>query len=130
MLHKIQSKIFVGATLFLLPLVSSAQFTDGNGDIRVFGDRIVLFISEILVPFVFSIALLFFIYGVYLYFIKGGSEEDARVSGRSYIIWSIVGFVVMVSVWGITNLIAGGLGFNDPDGLKKGDLPRGATTRS
>jgi hypothetical protein len=33
-------------------------------------------------------------------------------------LWAIVGFVVMVSVFGIVNLIAGGLGFSDDENIQ------------
>lgn len=101
----------------LTPLVSFAQFNRGDDGISDFGERIVDFITNILTPLVFGVALLLFIYGVYLYFIQGAEEDDSRKTGRSYILWSIIALVIMVSVWGITNLIASGFGFNDPDAI-------------
>ena len=115
-----KQKILGVAALFLsTPYLAAAQF-NGQTELTVFGGRILAFINNTLVPFVFAVALLLFIYGVYLYFFYGRSEDAARKTGRDYILWSIMAFVVMVSVWGIVNMIAGGLGFSrqgDIDGL-------------
>jgi cytochrome bd-type quinol oxidase subunit 2 len=121
MFSKLKTKVYTATILFLLPLVSSAQF-NGSNDLTRFGDRIIDFINDVLVPFVFAVALLFFIYGVFLYFIKGAHEDDERKTGKSYILWAIIAFVLMVSVWGIVNVIANGLGFND-DTLDRDIIP-------
>jgi len=67
------------------------------------------FINGVLVPFIFTIALLVFIYGMFNYFIIGGANETKREEGKKMVTWSIIGFVLMVSIWGIVNLIAGDL---------------------
>ena len=64
---------------------------------------------------VISIALLIFIWGVFKMFIFGGDDETKREEGRQLILYSIIGFVLIVSIWGIVNLISGGLGFNAQD---------------
>ena len=114
--------------LLLLPMFAFAQFNNSD-ELTQFGDRILYFINSILVPFIFAVALLLFIYGMYLYFFYGRSEEDARKTGRNYIIWAVLAFVVMVSVWGIVNLLAGGLNLKGdinnqiPDGIQSGSSP-------
>lgn len=106
-------KVLAASTgLLLAPMFALAQF-NGSNELTDFGQRIINFINNTLVPFVFAVALLLFIYGVYLYFFYGRSEEDARKTGRDYILWSIIAFVVMVSVWGIVNLVAGGINLDD-----------------
>lgn len=113
--------------LLILPVVAGAQIADGNaGDIGGFIGEIVTFINQTLVPFVFAVSLLLFIYGVYLYFFHDRSAEDNIKNGRAYMIWAILAFVIMVSVWGIVNLLAGGLvAEGDVDSL----LPTAGTTR-
>lgn len=117
-----KSFAFLSAAVLLVPMLASAQ--SRFRDLSQFGGRILYFINSVLVPFIFALALLLFIYGVYLYFFYGRSEEDARKTGRDYILWAIIAFVVMVSVWGIVNLLAGGLDLNEttiepliPDGV-------------
>ena len=68
--------------------------------------RVVIFINQTLVPFVFAVSLLLFIYGVYLYFFQDRSADENLKNGRQYMIWAVLAFVLMVSVWGLVNLIA------------------------
>lgn len=106
----------------LTPMFALAQF----GEIDDFLGDISSFINNVLIPLLFAVALLFFLYGVFLFLIKGGDEGPEKEKGRSYMIWSVVGFVVMVSVFGIVNLIAGGLGFSDDEEIE--NIPNVPTT--
>lgn len=102
--------IYSGAAMILLaPMVVMAQFNE----IDEFFGNISEFINDILIPLLFAVALLMFLWGVFKYFINDG--DDDREEGKKYMIWAIAAFVVMVSVFGIVNLIAGGLGFSDDE---------------
>lgn len=98
----------------LTPMLALAQF----GEIDDFLGDISDFINNILIPLIFAVALFFFLYGVFKFLIQGKDETEAREQGRSYMIWAIIGFVVMVSVFGIVNLIANGLGFSDDEEIE------------
>lgn len=100
--------------LALSPMVAFAQF----GGINTFLNDISTFINSTLIPLVFAVALLVFLYGVFDYFILGGGDEGKREEGRKLMLWAIVGFVVMVSVFGIVNLIANGLGFSQDEDIQ------------
>lgn len=65
------------------------------------------FILAVLVPLVFAVAFLVFIWGMFQYFIAGGANEEKREEGKKLAIWGIVAFFVMVSVWGLVNIIGG-----------------------
>lgn len=82
-------------------------------EVSTFLGNIVEFINGVLVPLIFAIAFLVFIWGVFQYFIAGAGDEGKREDGKKLMLYGIIGFVVMVSVWGIVNLLAGGLGLND-----------------
>jgi hypothetical protein len=85
------------------------------GEVSDFLTNIVQFINDILVPLIFAIAFLVFIWGVFNYFIFGAGDEGKRETGKSYMLYGIIGFVVMVSVWGIVNLLAGGFGLDEEE---------------
>ncbi len=72
------------------------------------------FINGVLIPFLFALALLFFIYHTFKYFILEGGE--AKEEAKTMAIYGIAAFVILVSIWGIVNLIMSGLGLrqNDP----------------
>jgi len=100
----------VGASI--LPFVPMVALAQEFGEINNFIGRITTFINNTLVPLVFGIALLVFIWGMFRFFIWKGHEEDGQKEGKNLMIYAIVGFVLMVSIWGIVNLISNGLGFS------------------
>src|SRR3989344_7491315 len=71
----------------------------------------ILFIDYVLVPLVFALALIAFLWGIFNYFIAGGADEEKRSTGKTFMIWGFVGFFVMVSVWGIVTLLVDTFGF-------------------
>ena len=74
-----------------------------------------LFINEVLLPFLFGLALLFFIWNAFRLLILKGQETDARESAKSLMLYSIGAFVFLVSIWGLVNLLVFGLGIGSND---------------
>jgi len=108
-------------SIALTPVLALAQF----GGVDTFFDRMLSFINGTLVPFVFAIAFLVFVWGIFKYFILGGSDQSSREEGQRLMLYGIAGFVVMVSVWGIVNLLSSGLGFSDSEIQNIPNVPRG-----
>lgn len=54
-------------------------------------------------PFIIALTVLTFIWGI-LQLVRGGSE-DARKQGRQIITFGIVALFVMVSIWGLVNIL-------------------------
>jgi hypothetical protein len=73
---------------------------------------IITFINDVLVPLVFAIAFIVFIFGVFRYMIAGAADPEKRKNGTQLILYSVIGFAVMVSVWGLVNLLVGTFGFD------------------
>ena len=101
--------------LLVLPAVTFAQLTTGNatGMFSTFLANVTTFVSTILVPIVLALAFLFFIWGVFKFFIAGGADEEKRNEGKQLMIYSIIGFVLIVALYGIVNFVVGGLGFDN-----------------
>jgi hypothetical protein len=74
--------------------------------------NLVDFINNILVPLVFAVAFIVFLYGVARYFIAGAANPEQRKNGTQIIIYSVIGFAVMMSIWGIVNLVKNSFGFD------------------
>ena len=78
---------------------------------------IVLSIKDLLnlfvIPVLFGIATVIFLWGVIVYITSGGDEEK-RKEGRNYIIYGLIGLFVMIALWGIINVM---IGFFFPGGL-------------
>jgi hypothetical protein len=92
----------------------------------------VTFLNKTIIPFLFALALLMFIWNATRYFIIGGSNEESQQKARSLAIWGITAFVIITAFWGIITLITGSLGVDTirsirPDYMyerKPGDGPR------
>jgi len=110
-MKKLLSKLSI-ATLAFMPFLAAAQ-DETFKEIGTFFTNISGFINTILIPLVFALALLFFLFGAFRYFIAGGADPTKRAEGTKLMIYSVVGFVLMVSIFGIVNIIANGLGFSD-----------------
>lgn len=114
---------FIGAqALALSPLIALAQATGGKdlGPLGNVFESFIAFINNTLIPLVFALALLMFFYGIFKYFILGGGDEGNRAEGRQLMLWAIIGFVVMASIYGIVAIISSGLGIG---GEKEFNLP-------
>jgi hypothetical protein len=64
-------------------------------------------VNSYLVPILIAIAFIVFLFGVYKYFIQGAADEKNREEGRKFVLWGIIGFVIISSVWGLVNIVSG-----------------------
>jgi hypothetical protein len=62
-----------------------------------------------IIVLLFALALLYFLHGVYKA-VKGSSSEEERRLGQQNIIWGLVGMFIMISAFGLVNLICGTIG--------------------
>ena len=113
---------------FVLPFVASAQLAD-SGDGGAFGDllnNILEFTNDVLIPFIIGIGFLVFVWGMFLFFIAGGSNEDSREKGKNLMIYATLGFVLIIVFWGIINLLASSTGLEGEqiDDVPVVELPR------
>ena len=104
---------FLLFVVLLMPGSALAVQDLSTGNIGLFIGNIISFINRILVPLVFAIAFLVFIWGMFQTFILGGGDEEKQSKGKQLMLYAIVGFVIMVSIWGIVNLVAGGFGLTE-----------------
>jgi len=86
---------------------TNTQGSSGGRTDNLFGvkNTILDLINNVFIPLLFSIAFLIFLFGVYKYFIYHGAEAKSHEDGRKYILYGIIGFAVMVSVWGLVNIV-------------------------
>lgn len=82
-----------------------AQFI-GSGSNGIIG-----VINTIIVPLIFGLAFLVFVWGIVKHFFLNPASKDSfgerggYGEGRQFIIWGILGMVVMFSVWGIVRML-------------------------
>lgn len=106
----------LAAVLVAAPSVGNAgngfaQGDDAGGQMSGFFLAILRFIDSVLIPVVLGIAFLMFIWGVFKFFILGGSDSEKQSEGKSLMIYAVAGFVIILSFYGLVNFLTNGLGF-------------------
>jgi len=59
----------------------------------------------------FALAAAYFLWGVLVY-IKNAENDTERLTGQRHMIWGVVGMAIMLSAFGIINLISDFLNVN------------------
>jgi hypothetical protein len=90
---------------FLIPSLALAQYGYGQS-IGGVGNTIIYLINNVFVPILFAIAFIVFLYGVAKTYIFSHGEPAEVSEGHKLILWGILGFAVMVSLWGLVNVVA------------------------
>ncbi len=92
-------KKLIGLTISLAPSLAFAQqITDINSATTKFTN-----LGNTFVTILISISVIYIIWSVVRYLIAGG--EDDRKKGRDAIIWGVVGLFVILSIWGLVNIL-------------------------
>jgi len=69
-------------------------------------------INYVLVPVIFALAFIVFLWGIAkAYILSGGDPEEVK-RGHTLVLWGIIGFVVMISLWGLVNVVSSSLGLS------------------
>lgn len=74
--------------------------------------RIMYYIVNPFIILLFTLATVIFIWGVIKY-IKNAGDQTKRAEGQQHMLWGIVGFVIMVGVYGIINILTQFFGINN-----------------
>jgi len=102
---------------FLTPAFASAKpwlgitisFGTGNvcegNYIAWLGCAVISTINGVLIPVLFAIAFIVFLYGIANAYILHPGDEAAVKSGHKLMLWGLIGFAVMISVWGLVNIV-------------------------
>ncbi|HEY1036994.1 MAG TPA: hypothetical protein VGE62_00265 [Candidatus Paceibacterota bacterium] len=89
----------VASGILALPELASAQVIQNFGDFI----KAILGLVQMLIPLVVALTLLVFMWGVFQ--LVRSSSEDARKEGIAIITYGIVSLFVMVSVWGLVQIL-------------------------
>ena len=57
-----------------------------------------------LIEFLFALAIVYFLYGVFE-FLSNQENEEKKTTGKSHMIWGIVGITIMMGVWTILSIV-------------------------
>ncbi len=105
------SRLAVSGALvaFALPMVSFAAISSLSDA----GKLIIDTINNILVPVLFAVAFIVFLFGAFQTFILGARSDEVKEKGKSLMLWGLIGFFVMISIWGLVNLLTGTITFGN-----------------
>jgi|SRR3989344_1833107 len=103
-----------------MPLVSLAAINNVSDA----GSFVINTINNVLVPVLFAVAFIVFLWGAFMTFIWAGSSEETATKGKNLMLWGLIGFFVMVSIWGLVNILTGTISFGNNSG------PTGGTPKA
>ena len=122
-------KKFIASLTFAFPAIALAQ-TQAITDVNSLSTKLVN-ILNLVTYFLVALAVIFIIWNVIMFLIKGGSNEEERKKAISSIISGIVGLFIILSIWGLVNILMGT--FRTTPGntripqvqnVNQGDIPR------
>ncbi len=88
--------------LILIPGFASAQGVGLGGLLGLLAQANDLI--NRLIPFIIALTILLFLWGVFK-FVSSGGDGESRKEAQGYMIWGVVALFVMVSVWGLVNIL-------------------------
>lgn len=99
-------KIFFPLLIISLPIFADAEVLRGTKEIIQKSKGII----DLLIPIVFTLALLLFFWGVVKYI---WSEGSGKGEGKQIMWWGVIAIFVMSSVWALVYFIGTNLGLDD-----------------
>lgn len=124
------TRIAVLGSTFFTPLLASAAVAgglDSNGNwFLSFGsgnvgctaticgvaNTILYLINGVAVPVLFAVAFIVFLWGVAQAYIFSHGDAGRVSEGHKLILWGLIGFAVMISLWGLVNVVTNTFGLS------------------
>jgi hypothetical protein len=117
------TRFFYILLLSAMPLIASAQLTEFNTQyVSGYSNSIIGVINNYLVPVLLALAFIVFLWGVFKNFIWKAESGEAHTEGSKFVAWGLIGFVVILSLWGLVNVVAVTLGLGNPSATP-GSIP-------
>lgn len=104
-MNKKIARSIVSMFAMIIPAISFAATT------KTLKDLIVVLVSyiDLALKALMGFAVLMFVWYIIQYFIRGGASKE-RAEAAQYLMWSVFGFFVILSFWGIVNILVGTFG--------------------
>lgn len=123
----------LSSLLVAIPMMASAQsICSGNKDLGCVIDTIIKYLNQALVLLI-GVAVVIFVWYVIRYFIRPNTE---RKDANLYIMYSLIGFFVILSFWGLVNILQNTFNLKNEDNQPsswtsfKGLFPGGSSSRT
>ena len=106
--------VLSSGTVFAASFGNSSLYCFSSSSRPTFCSAVSFFIEVIgsVVPIIVSISLAVFLWGIFRYVMYDGED---RQKSRDVMIYGIIGLFVMVSVWGLVNILKNTVEFDNTD---------------
>lgn len=81
-----------------------------SGTICTVATTILYLINYVLVPLLFAVSFITFLYGIAKAYIFSYGEAKSVEQGHRLVLWGVIAFAVMISIWGLVNVVANTFG--------------------
>ena len=99
-------KIYIASSALLLtPFITFAA----TGNLGTLIDQIISYANRILV-LMMGIAVVMFVFYIIKYYIKADAD---RTEGSKYVMYSLIGFFIILSFWGLVNILQNTFGLQN-----------------
>ena len=98
-------------------------YADFNG----FIGKVDTMIINPLILFLFALAILYFLYGVLEFFMNQANEEK-KTTGKSHMLWGVIGITIMLGVWTILGILVSTMGISGQINPQQGTVNLPAPT--
>ncbi len=71
----------------------------------LFVKSILSIINHAVVPIIFAFAFITFIWGIFNFFFLGSDDTGKQEKARSFMLYGLLGMVVLFSVWGLVSIL-------------------------
>ena len=95
---------------FSISFGNSNAFLCGPSSICKIATTILFVINSVLVPLLFAVAFIVFLYGIVLKYIFSHGDPTKVAEGHKILLWGLLAFVIMISLWGLVNVVANTFG--------------------
>src|SRR3989339_1044723 len=68
-------------------------------------------IIQPLINFLFALAIVYFLYGMFQFF-SNQENEEKKTTGKSHMLWGVIGITIMMGVWAILGVVINTLGIS------------------
>jgi hypothetical protein len=75
-----------------------------------YSEGVINSINRFLVPVLLAVAFIVFLWGVFKNFIWKAESGEAHTEGSKFVAWGLIGFVVILSLWALVNIVQSTLG--------------------
>jgi len=131
------TRIVALLSAFLAPALAAAQgYIQNNTTVSTFGfvstsggfggpfggcssqicgvaSTILYLINSVAVPLLFAISFIVFLYGIAQAYIFSKGDVAKVEAGHKLLLYGLIGFVVMISLWGLVNVVSNTFGLSN-----------------